>query len=404
MINLFNKKNPIVQTDFTTIMGAANALNLAEIKKNGFTLTSLLNLSQFIETFVLNSKIQFEYGQSKEWESYRLAFETKELGQFILSEKDTFKKTEVQIDENEEIVISVIKEIISEELDSLKLKCLDYAIKFRNGTYSAIHNIQDQSNPVIERYIKIAKDNFNLEENNRLENYIQKLKNGNVGILGLFVQARIKLIQRSLKSDFKIYNPHFSRQPLISNELQMEIHSWNMEQLSRIRTEMIEPIDELGKELSPVFLACLSKAKYPIDILENAINLRNSSFAKQYRELCDLITLDVMKGDATNLVLYKANLKNALKDFNETILNNNVTEVHKSQIEFRFNVVPVTGKYIIEHSEKISKGIGTKNYTMFSNVLQNSISIVDTLKKLNDIYKQDFIFDTVILTGFGRKK
>jgi hypothetical protein len=92
--------------DFTTVYGAARAINNSELA-SGLPLSRLLSLSQFVEALVLHERITYELNTSAIWRPYSDLLLNSELLKIIGTE-DWFKPLE-QIDIDDEISLSVVR-------------------------------------------------------------------------------------------------------------------------------------------------------------------------------------------------------------------------------------------------------------------------------------------------------
>ena len=154
IIRGFNMKP--IHLDYTTVYGAALAIESKELKNVGLPLSRLLNLSQLIETLVLYDQSQYELGNSYDWIPYRDALEKTELAKLSMQKKFPMKSYENQVDQDENLIrISVDWAI--KKVEEIPFKHLYWAVNFRQGTYSSFKFTSDVDNPTLRKYIEIFR-------------------------------------------------------------------------------------------------------------------------------------------------------------------------------------------------------------------------------------------------------
>ena len=389
--------NSNTHLDFTTLYGAAsmfkNDSGVVDV-----TLRRLLCLSQFIESIVLHDLITYEVGTSKEWEKYTEALLASPLITNAKKHGLPVRPLGQQFDNDESALIKAIRNVV-EYIESIPLAPLFWALQFRKGTFSAISTIQDNNNPVIKKYIDVANSIEDLSFKNKFQNGISKLKRNEIGSTGFAVLVRLELLQNSLVSEGKSnYYPHYARQPIIANlnANEQSVIPWSMQSLNKLREKAIEginsPEDTLAKSLSPIFIACLDNAKYPDDIIENAMKIRVSKEAKGYRN-------EVRKAISSSFdqVEYKINLDRIMSL--EKLLNANKPKVeYLRQWNISLKAIPLgytcAGKRTLPRTDRV----GDRTAIFFSDILRQSLAFVDSSQKLSEIFRANFKFDTSIIS------
>lgn len=401
--------------DFTTLFGSSVGFQSDIIAKNGLSLSRLLNISHLVESIVLNSIIQFEFGNTPIWEPYRESLEKTSLYQLLSKERKMLSIIEEPID-NDDCLIGDLLKTISNNIYQEDLHSLKWAVSFRGGIFNELREFpklktfdDDTNNSFVDRYLKIIKDTFSEIERQDFIKAVKYLEINQIGIIGIHVLLRIALWEQKIsENENSIYSPHFSRQPLIyssNNPTNFKtLHEWNMDKLREcsksLRTNALNiKEDELIDYLSPVFIACLDNAKKPMEIIENALNIRNSKYAKDYRMECESLIVDEINERNINVNQYKINMLDKMRNLNDFLYSKGKTKTVMTNISLTIpKNLPFGWQRTIRKTKKIDNLKGKKSSYLLSDILQQSISIYQVGKKINRIFGVDFKFDTSIQT------
>ena len=350
-------KKLITNIDFTTLFGSSLGFQNDIIAKKGLSLSRLLNISNLVESIVLNSKIQFELGNTPIWEPYRDSLEKTILYQILSKERKMLSIIEEPID-NDEILIGDLLKTISNEIYEEDLKSLKWAVSFRGGIFNELREFprlntfdDNTNNSFTDRYLNVIKETFTKTEQQDFIKAVKYLEDNQIGIIGIHVLMRIALWERKIiERENSIYSPHFSRQPLIysSNNItnHKTIHEWNMDKLKECSRSLKYNTlnlkkDELIDYLSPVFIACLDNAKNPMGIIENALRIRNSKYAKIYRNECESLIIDEINERNIDINQYKINMVDKMKNLNDFLFDSDTFFPINSRTDFRFTFIHI---------------------------------------------------------------
>lgn len=253
-----------VHIEFTTLYGAALGLEASVIRREGLPLSRLLSLSQFVESLVVHERLQFELAETPEWRPYRDSLKQTMLYDLVKDRTLPLSPTPSLADASPEAVIQAASWAI-ELVPKLPLQALEWAIRFRPGTYDTVSIVKDdRKNPVTERYFHLIRQSGDADLVSRFNTGVRYLGANEVDPLALFVLMRLSLLEGTLLAATDAnYEPHYSRQPLLvaSNDRSTQVQSWTMEQLAEKRGELLEQNEPgrakhlLDSYLSPVFLS-----------------------------------------------------------------------------------------------------------------------------------------------------
>ncbi len=400
--------------DYTTFFGAALGFDDKILRKRGLTFTRLLNISCLVESIVLNSNIYFELGNTPIWEPYRDAIEKTDLYKILVPPKKIFNTIEEPIDNDDKVLFETLK-IVVKEIKQVEMQFLQYAVNFRGGIYSALTEFPKlksfndyTNNSFIDRYLLIVNELFDDNEKKEFIKAVKLLEKNNVGLLGLHVLVRTKLwSDYRTKKNNSIYAPHFSRQPYIYSTLgeanKIDINEWSMSKIREYGNNIKRDIfnlkqSEIEPYLSPIFVTCLKNAKKPIDIIENAIKIRDHKYAKMYRNETEKIITEQLNGNVDYLNEYKINLYGKIHDLNEFLYSQGKSRQINTDYIFSFpNNFPFSWQKTFSKTKKVSQQKGESSSYLLSDILKQSLAIYDVSKKISEIFKQNYKFDTSIL-------
>lgn len=287
-----------VHLDFTTLLGAARAVEWERLGEGRLPLSRVLALSQLVEAIVLHDRLQFENGQDSDWKKHYYLFKGSYL--FRAIEGEDFLDDCDLTDADEASVVNAMRWAV-DAAKRLRVLPLRYAAHFRLDTYVGESDVDDPKNETALRHARVVRDSGDevlVESFNRAKARMRRL---GVGYSALHALFRVRLLEEKLVSNGSAsYFPHFSRQPLVkfANDDLFEPKSWSVFQLRAERERLLGKVkmgarkqrtkDRLALALSPILLACLADAKRPEDIIQRALKLRTSKAAKAFREECRL--------------------------------------------------------------------------------------------------------------------
>jgi len=391
-----------VHLDYTTLYGAALAVEPKEFRAEGIKLSRLLSLSQLVEALVLHENIQFEVGATKEWEPYNEALQSTALLQVAPDLGLPLAPAVLPIDSEEKIIEAF--QWACEQANKFPVEFIDFAVRHRPGSYSSFPRADRQS-PMVSRYFRLAKE---ADGRSRLatEVAIRQLASKGVDRMGLYVMARLRLLQQYFESSQEAtYCPHYSRQPLVisaCDDAPSDVHEWTMELLREKRKEILsvsetkcqpEPLAEF---LSPVFVACISQAQQPLDILENAIELRHSAAAEHYRaELFELLQKFAMR-DQEAVQRYKFRLYSRLKDLNDLLFERGIKRERVSQWSLT-SILQAGWSGFIRNTQTVRDQPGDQSVTLLSDVLSHSLGTLQAEAKIADVFGSPIVADCPIV-------
>jgi len=297
------------------------------LKSGHLPFSRLLAFSQLIEAVVLHDRLQFELGVTDDWGLYRDRLLQSNLMKLIASSDAPIFPYKYQVDADLSEVLSAA-EWAAKNCFLIHLSPIEWAVRFRSGTYDALETIQDAKNPTIEKYFSAIIENGNAILNEKVNKAISYLSANHVGILGFFILMRIYLLDRHfIQGNRANYLPHFSRQPLckIAYDPSCELKLWTMRQISAQRVTDFDYIDrhiaqdDLSLHLSPIFLACLNNVTSPEGVFERAIEIRVSPSARRFREECQICYAEYLSIGESALNDIRKRIKDVLKGFKEEL-------------------------------------------------------------------------------------
>jgi len=311
----------LTRLDFTTILGAINVID--NDTKFQIEFGDIINLSQLVESIVLHHMVTFELGTDSHWAPFRNLFYNSQIGKLINEHcnknENIFSIHEQQIDQDEQIVAKAIQWII-DNYEKIDKRALQFSIGVRPGLYGVVKKIEDKNNPTVERYFKIARD-ISLQHNQKINDVLLDLNSRGIGKLGIHVLVRTCLLAKEFKNNSGIiYSPHFSRQKLAYNLLNENllkgINDFHLNEITYNLIQEYQPNNgEKNLKLSPILIACLVGAKNPIDIINNAIKIRNLKSTRNYRNFCN----DLYESGPAKFSIYKKHNISLNQQINEIL-------------------------------------------------------------------------------------
>lgn len=311
--------------DVTTIFGAIDALKLLpETADLPTSLHIVTTFAQFIDAIVLQDRLLYESSPNKLHEPYAEIIDRSRLVDHIGSDILTDHTSPIHEDDVRQSAIEWAVEVATK----IEKQDVEYALAPRESVYrcvEVIHGIRDRTNLYTTDLLSIAKESGT----SRFHDSLDKAR-FRIGDMGLHVLARNYMLHEWLaKTQTVSYLPHYSRVPLAKKVLPQQVLSrnfvsWSLAEVSKHRRAIIESVTDQSERgdfdfsLSPIFLACLPDARYPLDILDKALQLRESVSAKKLRKLCRGLEDSKQVGiDAT--IEIRANLLNALTAFSDDL-------------------------------------------------------------------------------------
>ena len=397
--------NTPVHTDYTTLYGAARALQQDDLKL-GLPLSRLLSLSQLLEAIVLNEATTYEMGSTPDWEPYADALRRSSLMQEGSTLRLPLAPLDLQVDKSEALTQEAIRWAV-DIVSQVNMRTLLWAVHFRSGTYAGIGKIDDEKNPMVQKYLAIARDIPDLDFQKRLTTALQVLHQNDIGHLGLAVLVRLCLFRRVLvTTGLAHYHPHYSRQPLhVSTETaHAKLQAWSMEQISTLRqkvlvdTAVTASVDVLGKALSPVFLACMNKAKHPLDLLARANDLRNSPQARDYRNEVAV----VWHQSRTQPEIpqeYRIRLSERIRSLNDFLFEKG----QRTFYQRRWDIGPKMGIPLGWHwgwqtQRDERKQPGDKAAVFLADILRQSLGVVQAQDRISQVFGVPARYDTTVIS------
>ncbi|NTW31960.1 MAG: hypothetical protein HGB12_04940 [Bacteroidetes bacterium] len=379
-----------VHIDYTTLIGAVDALKLIpETRKMPITFSHLLSLSQFIDSVVLHEQVFYETIPSLQHQPYDEVIEASKIKTLLnpgvlASHENVFMDDDFKY----KSMVWAINNI--KNIDSV---AIEYSVFPRNTLYrSLLHGkgIEDKLNPstldVFDTAIKEGDKIFSDDFNKALK-YIDQKK---IGHMGLYVMSRLYQLNEWLaKNDGISYYPNFSRNKLIEDALlprkrPRNYMRWAIDELNKKREEIIKEVvdknevDELVFQLSPIFLSCLKGAEYPCEVLEKAMQLRETLSASKIRNVHRDLSISSTIGEDRTVSL-RRELRSALADFEN--------EKNK-QFELGINAdMSIIGPKIgISVKKSIKENFKKSNTTFLIESLSSSLLMVNALDAVERIF------------------
>lgn len=407
MRDLVHPSRP-VHLDFTTIYGVALSLESSVIRREGLPLSRLLSLSQFVEALVLHESLQFELAETAEWRPYCDSLRQTMLFDLVKDRTLPLTPTSSLADESPEAVVQAATWAV-EILPKLPLQALEWAVRFRPGTYDTVPTVRDdRQNPVTERYFNLIRRSGDAQLRSRFNSVVQYLGANEVSPLALFVLIRLNLLEGSLLAATGAnYEPHYSRQPLFvaATDWSTQVQTWTMDQLARKRSELIEQnepgrqLDPLGRYLSPVFLACVSSAQTPYEIITRAIELRESSAAKAYRAECRKLMGEVRTKGEQEIQKYKTRIRVKIDDLRNFLFEHDVkAEISRNWAAVLGLRVPLEWGISWRQSKPAVSHSGDEAVIFLSEVLSQALGVLHAERHIRRIFGIDSHYDTFLIS------
>lgn len=311
--------------DVTTVFGTIDALKLLpETADLPTSLHIVTTFAQFIDAIVLQDRLLYESSSNKLHEPYADVIDRSRLVDHIGSDILTAHASPIYGDDIRQAAVKwAVKQ--ANRIDKPDVEC---ALAPRESVYRCvdiIHGIRDDSNLYTAELLRIAKEGGTSDFRDRLGK--ARIR---IGDMGLHVLARTKMLHDWLAETQTIsYLPHYSRVPIVWNAMRVQARprkfvQWSLDEVSRHRRAIIESVTDQSERgefdfsISPIFLACLQGARYPLDILEKALHLRESGSAKKVRKLCRALENSEQAGIDESIVIRKK-LPNALATFSDDL-------------------------------------------------------------------------------------
>jgi hypothetical protein len=394
-----------VHLDYTTIYGAARAVEESEIKKGRLPFARLLALSQLVEAIVIHDQLQYELGTSPDWEPYQEALHSTRLMRSIKELDIPLYAYTEQVDAEDCLVLNAAHWATEKALN-VPITPLLWAVRFRSGTYDDISNILDIKNPMLDRFITIIK---NSGDSNLFQNFnaaMGRLSDNHVGPLGFHVLMRARLLENHLiEQNIANYLPHFSRQPLIValQDKTAEIKRWSINLIRTRRNELLagnEPTqdDDLSVNLSPIFLACLAKAKNPAEIIDRALELRHSKEACEYRRECREVSSLNFYGEEELVQVYKLRVRKKLQALQVALKGEDCREEYVSQCGVRRAFLNFFFFSTVRRTTRpATKERGDNSAVFLNKILFHSMGVISSQERIRDIYGLAVNYDSDVL-------
>ena len=380
------KHKSTTHIDITTILGTINALSLLNNKNNNNSVSihNLYTLSQFLESIIFYDNVLYECDTHKNYDPYL----------------DTIKRSSLfeHIGSGQKVIVghnppSKSDEIISDSyswaLDKSGIvdkNIIKKATIIRKDIYQCVednYGVKDFKNPFIEDELASLKKTSSSSKLCKINVCISK-----IGITGLHTLSRVYLLHDWL-SDTKItYSPHFTRANITSFLLNdqnktKKFNKWASEKIQSSKENFLESIDIPYKDnvfkFSPIFTTCLVGAKYPLDVLNNALILRDK--AKELRRL--LSKLENSKMDDNKItVSLRESLLNQLESISTSNNNNNSFSLSAG---IGYSLYTGISCHINIH-KLLTKKHKKSNLAFFSDIYNTSKSIYNEMQLIEKIF------------------
>lgn len=389
------------QIGYTTFLKASNLFD----KKLKLTFSNLMNFSQIIESIVLNTSMQIEVSNNKVWKSYGDFLVSSDLYKRLHDDFRVLETVNKTVDEEPDRVEDAIRWSI-DIAETIDLNLLKWAVNNNENLYNVVirqlkHNYTTrENNPLVKMYQGIIEDRFSVNDKTKLTETINYFDSQQLGIVGIHILLRIKLLNDNFSK--ANYIPNVARQPLVSQlcGLHNKFHNWTMKQLNKEAKRLITANEEQpepsGDFMSPIFLACLYGAKTPDEILINAIVLRDNKYISQYRKRSDEIITSKMNGVESRERLYKMEIKNAIQDVEEVLLGSGKSTSIKTELGF---TLPLNLKLGI--TKTIERKLPNNTVLFLTDILKDAISIQMFESDIEKIFDRKLIYDMDLLTSYG---
>jgi hypothetical protein len=401
----FSQLTTPVHLDYTTLYGAALALEPDVSLHSGVRLSRLLSLSQFIEALVLYDRLQFEDGATPDWQRYNDALQRTML---LRSAKDfglPLTATSMPVDTDDVHILDAF-DWARTQLRSCQVGFMDFAIRHRSGSYDTFP-LKDRGNPTMRRYFEVVRESHEATLNDACQHAQSVLPDVGSPEAALHIFMRLWLLQRYCDSTQEAtYLPHYSRQPLITSgfgERIYQVHRWTMDQL-RSKRELIFQTTEPGLQrcflerfLSPILVACLYGARRPADIIDNALEFRYSDAAKSYRgEFFGLIQRFAKDGERA-IQMFKDRLHRRIEDLNDLLHEKGVRKECRSQWAVD-SCLGLGWMSAFVKTSIVRNCPGDATVTLLSDILSQSLGILQAEECIQEVFGGPIVYDCPLVT------
>lgn len=280
--------------DITTLLGTIDALNLyPEVARLPKSRHHIHTLAQFVEALVLQDGLKYEFSTNPFHAPYTDLVEGSGLSAHL---EPGLLVEHLSPNHSEHIKQEAVLWAL-EKAPFVPQKVIDFSVSPRNSIYRGIEltkGIKDNKSQYINDIFDTAKDVMTEEQRIKLTKADKA-----IGRMGLHIIARLYMLNLWLAQKNTVYVPHYSRTPLSNSTLVVESTSpshryiaYSIAQLKKHLPAIIEKNTmeseriDLDLAVSPIFTACLVGARYPLDIIDNALKLRSKRSAKRLRQAC----------------------------------------------------------------------------------------------------------------------
>lgn len=387
--------------DFTTLYAAALALSTDTRKTEGLPMSRLLALSQLVESIVLHDSLQYESADTPYWAPYQDALDNSIVSR-LGRDFGVPLRASAPVDSDESSVLYAIGEA-AKAIRTMTLEPLRWAVQLRGGTFAAVPNVTDLDNPVHSRYLELARSVDDPSLRDDLSEGLLLLRNNGVSVLGLHVLIRLILHQAHWVSGRRAnYYPHFSRQALLAKlgNPCVSTENWTMSELAKARGKIAEmvtsdqPVDPLARSLSPIFIACLANARRPEDIIDEAIDLRNTGAAIEYRKERDEVLASSVDGDQMR---YRARLALRLSELRDLLFERGSEVAYERRWVFQLSWIPVGWTYAVKRSDRPARFPGDRAALFIGDVILQSLGVIQSADRIREIFGTSVTYDTGVL-------
>lgn len=347
----------------------------------------------------MHEKLTYEIGESKDWEPHKGLLDSSDLMSKLTNEK-WFIQLSSDIDKEESTTTSAVKWAV-DQLSKVSLQALNEAVRYRAGTYAGTMR-EDGLNPFYLNYAEIAQS-LDSETVSKFREGIQLLNANEIGHMGFMVLVRLGLMGESIVSPgLGNYYPHFSRQPvLVSLDREHKpLETYSMAQVADLREQLLKNtgsvVGPLSKALSPIFLATLNRAKKPMDIIENALSIRESKSAKKFRIEVDQIRKEAVENPEKK-ELYKARIASRVGDLNDFLFEKGVSETYFRSWRVKASMMPLGWIAGWRKTFRKFDYPGDTSVVFLSDILSQAIGIVSAQKKIEAVFGTPAFYDAHLI-------
>lgn len=393
-----------VHIDLTTLLGAVDALKMIpETQRMPITFSHLLTLSQLFDSIVLHDKVYYEISDTPQIKPYDQVIQdsliANILGHDILVGHqnplvdDSFKYTGI---------VWAINNISKVSPESFA-----YSLLPRESHYRAVmhrEGVPDTKNPHTKDIFETARREGDGKLAESIDSTLQYLEMNNIGRMGLHIMYRLFHFNEwlSIEKDLSYY-PNYSRIPLVNDALVLrkrtrDFRYWALDEIKKKKEFLIaditdeEEIDDYVFKLSPIFIRCLKGAKHPLDLIENAMRLRDDIAVKKIRKLYKKLSKDSYH-DEIELSI-RQELRSALDSFNaHDVKNRSVTIALNSSISLSGFGVGISIKKTLTNNKKPS------NIAFFIETLESSLFMVNALEAIEEVFGPVSLEDQRIMSA-----